>query len=78
MVSGEIAGQVVGGYSGGVMKKITSMLLAVVSTIFLFAGATQAAEKFDGLARTATPTVSGSALELANGPCVIIPDEDVQ
>ena len=38
------------------MKKLVSLLFAVVSTMFLFAGVASAAEKFDGLARISSST----------------------
>jgi hypothetical protein len=57
------------------MKKLTSLVLAVVSTMFLFAGATQAAEKFDSLARSAVPAISGSQDSMPDLPCVGNPDE---
>jgi hypothetical protein len=58
------------------MKKTVSLLLAVVSTMFLFAGATRAAEKFDQLAASSTQPSFGSSGELATGPCITLPDEN--
>jgi hypothetical protein len=57
------------------MKKTVSLLLAVVSTMFLFAGATQAAEKFDQLAESPTRARTGDSVELSSGPCIVQPDE---
>ena len=56
------------------MKKLTSLVLAVVSTMFLFAGATQAAEKFDALGRSTVPSISGPTSDMPGVPC-IVPDE---
>jgi outer membrane murein-binding lipoprotein Lpp len=56
------------------MKKFVSLLLAVVSTTFLIAGATQAAEKFDGLAKSASTGNSGSYLDGPTSACVELPD----
>ena len=56
------------------MKKITSLILAVVSTMFLFVGATKAAEKFDATARSALPAIAGAVEFLPLPPC-IIPDD---
>ncbi len=33
------------------MKRISSLIFALISTMFLFVGATQAAQKFDPVAR---------------------------
>ncbi len=55
------------------MKKIISLTFAVVSTTFLFVGATHAAEKFDGLART---TGSDVLHEGPSSACVIVPDPE--
>lgn len=57
------------------MKKLISLILAVTSTTFLFVGATQAAEKFDGLARAAIPAVTGSSSNMPGLPCDTNPDE---
>ncbi len=51
------------------MKKLTSLALAVVSTMFLFAGATQAAEKLDPLARDSMPAVSATNPPQLPMPC---------
>ena len=56
------------------MKKLTSLILAVVSTMFLFAGATKAAEKFDSIAHAARPVLAESVDGLAALPCCI-PDD---
>jgi hypothetical protein len=56
------------------MKKITSFLFAMVSTMFLFAGATRAAEKFDGLVRSEAPVITGAMAQLPAAPCAIDPD----
>lgn len=57
------------------MKKFVSLFLAVVSTMFIFAGATQAAEKFDGLARSAKLN-SGPVMDGPTLPCGSNPDEN--
>ena len=51
------------------MKKLVSLVFAVVSTMFLFAGATQAAEKFDTIGRSATPALTGSVMDGPALPC---------
>lgn len=58
------------------MKKIISLTFAVVSTTFLFVGATQAAEKFDGLARSAVPTIASMPSEGPSMPCSSDPGQD--
>ena len=57
------------------MKKFVSLFLGVVSTTFIFAGATQAAEKFDGLARSAKLN-SGPVMDGPSMPCQGTPDEN--
>jgi hypothetical protein len=52
------------------MKKSISLLFAVVSTTFLFVGATQAAEKFDALATETTPASSDVESNLPPPPCM--------
>jgi hypothetical protein len=59
------------------MKKLTSLILAVVSTMFLFVGATKAAEKFDSTARCALPAIA-DAVELLPLPPCSVPDEPPQ
>ena len=59
----------------GVMKKLFSLLLAVASTMFLFAGATQAAEKFDTMGTDKAPSLTGSVMDGPTAPC-IVPDEN--
>lgn len=51
------------------MKKLISLFFAVVSTTFLFVGATQAAEKFDVIGRSATPAIAGSLTDGPTMPC---------
>jgi hypothetical protein len=51
------------------MKKLTSLALAVVSTMFLFAGAIHAAEKLDPLAHDSMPTVSATNPPQLPMPC---------
>jgi hypothetical protein len=51
------------------MKKLTSLGLAVVSTMFLLAGATHAAEKLDPLAHDAMPAVSDANPPQLTMPC---------
>lgn len=60
------------------MKKIISLTFAVVSTTFLLVGATQAAEKFDGLARSAVPSIAGMRSEGPTMPCTSDPGQDPQ
>jgi hypothetical protein len=56
------------------MKKLTSLALAVVSTMLLLSGATRAAEKLDPLARESMPAVSATNPPQMNPPCVIDPE----
>jgi hypothetical protein len=56
------------------MKKLLSLLLAVASTMFLFAGATQAAEKFDTLGSDKAASLTGTVMDGPTAPCVV-PDE---
>lgn len=58
------------------MKKLISLTFAVVSTTFLFVGATQAAEKFDILAQSSAPSISGKLSEDQAPPCIVVPDKD--
>ena len=58
------------------MKKLISLLLAVASTLFLFVGATQAAEKFDTNAQSKTTAISGTVMDGPTLPCVVTPDEN--
>ena len=54
------------------MKKITSLLLAVFSTLFLAVGATHAAEKFDTIVSNAKHTnVSDRVMD---GPPCVFPE----
>ncbi len=53
------------------MKKLISLLLAVASTLFLFVGASQAAEKFDSISTKST-SLSGPASDGPALPCVVI------
>jgi len=54
------------------MKKLTSLALAMVSTMLLVTGATQAAEKLDPLAQSAVPSVSNPAEMIPGSPCLIM------
>jgi hypothetical protein len=51
------------------MKKFSSLLLALFSTLFLAVGATNAAERFDTLGQTKS-TSSGSVMDGPTLPCV--------
>jgi len=51
------------------MKKLLSLLLAVASTMFLFVGATQAAEKFDTLSNAKESALSGTVMDGPTFPC---------
>lgn len=59
----------------GEMKKLISFALAVASTMFLFAGATQAAEKFDTLGSDKAASLSGTVMDGPAAPC-IVPDDN--
>jgi len=54
----------------GEMKKITSLLLALFSTLFLAVGATHAAESFDALGHAKNTTVSDTVMDGPGMPCV--------
>ena len=55
------------------MKKVTSLIFAVVSTMFLFVGATRAAEKFDPIKHSTATVITGMATdELLPPPCNIL------
>jgi hypothetical protein len=56
------------------MKRILSLLLAVASSMFLFVGATNAAEKFDSIARSPNATLSTSLAEDPPGLPCSVPD----
>lgn len=56
-------------YDEVVMKKLTSLFFAVVSTTFLFVGAIKAAEKFDSIAKSTTPAHTGSFANMPGLPC---------
>ena len=58
------------------MKKLVSLVFAVVSTMFLFAGATQAAEKFDTLSAGKASNLTGSVMDGPSMPCIGNPDEN--
>jgi hypothetical protein len=57
------------------MKKLLSLLLAVASTMFLFVGATQAAEKFDTIGNGKSASLSSTLMEGPGLPCVT-PDDN--
>lgn len=52
------------------MKKNSSLLLALFSTLFLAVGATNAAERFDTLGQTKSTSLSGSVMDGPTLPCV--------
>jgi len=54
------------------MKKLTSLVLAMVSAMLLVVGATQAAEKLDPLAQSSVQSVSNAAEMIPAPPCVIL------
>lgn len=56
------------------MKKLTSLALAMVSTMLLVTGATRAAEKFDPSAKGMTPMDAESVARSSTLPCENIPD----
>jgi hypothetical protein len=59
------------------MKKIYSLLLAVVSTMFLAVGAARAAGTFDALAHSSTTTgASQSFMDGPAAPCAGPDDSD--
>jgi hypothetical protein len=53
------------------MKKLISLSLAVISTVLLVSGATHAAEKFDSLAATSTPSNSDLNTTAPGAPCIV-------
>jgi hypothetical protein len=53
----------------GEMKKISSLLLALFSTLFLAMGATQAAERFDTLGQPKGTSLSGTVMDGPSLPC---------
>jgi hypothetical protein len=53
------------------MKKLTSLTLAVVSTMFLAVGATHAAEKFDALSQSTITTGATHDEQMPILPCGI-------
>ena len=55
----------------GEMKKMLSLLLAVASTLFLFVGATQAAEKFDTNVQSKTTSLTGTVMDGPGLPCMV-------
>lgn len=58
------------------MKKLVSLLFAIVSTMFLFAGATQAAEKFDTITDGKVSNLNGSVMDGPSMPCIGNPEEN--
>jgi hypothetical protein len=58
------------------MKKITSLLFAVVSTMFLVVGAAKAAEKFDTTNQGKSPLLSKEVFDGPSLPCIVPPDEN--
>lgn len=63
------------GYRESAMKKYTSLVLAMVSTMFLAVGATKAAERFDTLSslkpEAATGVVSAQITNDVPLPCIV-------
>ena len=57
------------------MKKLLSLALAVASTMFLFVGATQAAESFDTIGNAKSTSLTGTVMDGPGLPCVV-PDEN--
>ncbi len=55
----------------GAMKKIISLLLAMASTMFLFVGATQAAERFDSVGNNKSTSLSGTVMDGPALPCAV-------
>ncbi len=55
------------------MKKLIALLFAVASTLFLFAGVSKAAEKFDSISSKST-SLSGSVMDGPGLPCVMTDD----
>ena len=54
------------------MKKTPSLLLAVVSTMFLLLGSSRAAEKFDAIGHTAKVTsFSDTVMDGPSLPCLV-------
>jgi hypothetical protein len=53
------------------MKKVISLSLAMVSTMFLAVGATRAAEKFDVTGLQKTPSIANPAPDGPALPCVV-------
>jgi len=51
------------------MKKLLSLILAVASTMFLFVGATQAAERVDTLGNSKATSLSGTVMDGPGLPC---------
>jgi hypothetical protein len=62
-------------YLERVMKKSTSLLFAIVSTLFLAVGAARAAEKFDGHAGK-DGSLSGTVMDGPGMPCLNPPDDN--
>jgi hypothetical protein len=59
------------------MKKITSLFFAVVSTMFLIAGAAKAAEKFDTTNHDKMPALTKEVFDEGPAlPCVVPPDQN--
>jgi len=56
------------------MKKITSFVLALFSTLFLAVGATRAAENFDALGQLGNSNLSNPVPDLPGAPCGTIPE----
>ncbi|MBC7368828.1 MAG: hypothetical protein H7343_18790 [Undibacterium sp.] len=57
------------------MKKLVSLILAVVSTMLLVTGATHAAEKFDPLAEAAKPSATNFSAQAPSAPCIVVEED---
>jgi len=55
-----------------VMKKITSLVFAFISTALLFAGAARAADHFDTIGSKNPDLNSGPVMDGPTTPCVVI------
>lgn len=57
---------------GLVMKKITSLVFAFISTALLFAGAARAADHFDTIGSKSADLNTGPVMDGPATPCIII------
>ena len=58
------------------MKKLTSFVLAMASTMLLVIGADKTASRLDPLDRDEKPAVSDSLAQAAGMPCVVVGEPD--